>query len=174
MHMKTTTIFGAHRTTALLFAIALAACAPTTVRAELSQWELSQRAIDAGNRRDDERKAREYQDHLINGDGGTKYAPASDHYAAIAYSPSTKNWGYSYNYSSLQAAQNAAVSHCKAADAKPMGWASNGAYCALALGTNGAYACGYGPTAQAAQNNALAECAKFGADCKVVKCVRSN
>lgn len=43
-------------------------------------------------------------------------AQAQDNYGAIAYSDSTGNWGYSYDYGSRSEAENSALSRCKSDD----------------------------------------------------------
>jgi len=165
--MKTTLKLQRNWKPTLMLALAIVTCATTAVRAE-TPWQ------EAEYRRDQERKARAYQDKLI--EGCTKSsASRSDQYAAIAYSPATKNWGYSYQYPNLAAAQRAAVGECKTADAIPVGWASNGWYCALALGEDGSWSAASGATAAVAKAEALKECRKLTTtQCVVVECVCSR
>src|SRR5262245_60450385 len=50
----------------------------------------------------------------------------ADCFAAIAYSPATGKYGYSYNYSSRSAAMRRALTQCPQADAKIVGWVEGG------------------------------------------------
>src|SRR5947199_10838755 len=54
-------------------------------------------------------------------------------FAAIAYSPSTGKYGYSYNYASRSAAEKVALQHLPQPDARIVCWVQAG-FCALALG----------------------------------------
>ena len=151
----------------LMFAFAITIAAPSGAFADTSDQE----------RRDYDRQHDQIYGHGLydHGDHGFTPTPSRpNQYAAIAYSPATKSWGFGRQYSSLAAARRAAVGECKAADAIPVGWASNGWYCALAIGADGSYGCGAGITVEAAKNNALKECRKFTADCSVVSCVSSR
>ena len=69
-------------------------------------------------------------------------------YAAIAYSRSTGQYGYGYNYRSRRAAEKAALAKCNAPDAFIANWVNWG-FAALALG-NDKSVCGigyvYGPS----------------------------
>lgn len=94
------------------------------------------------------------------------------YYAAIAYSPKTGKYGYSYSHGSLAAARTAALQHCPEKDARIVGWAQNN-YCALAEGDDG-FGCGFGGTPQQARAMALRECAKQTTGGKVVVCVFSG
>jgi hypothetical protein len=74
--------------------------------------------------------------------GSSTPAPAVeidfDTYAAVAFSPSTGKYGYAWNYRSRSAAEQVALSQCKAADAKIVGWVKGG-WLALAIGEENAY-----------------------------------
>jgi hypothetical protein len=98
----------------------------------------------------------------------------TEHYAAIAYSESTGEYGYAFDYGTLGAAQRMALTRCGAADARLVGWAKNGWYCALAVGADGSYGYGSGPTAARARTVALGHCREYTADCQVVVCVYSG
>ncbi len=175
--MKTTPRIRRTLELALLCAMVLAPCKPLAAYpGEKSMWERSQEAIDEANRRDAERREREYRDSLIRGgdNPGTPAPSPSSSYAAIVYSTSTKRWGYAYGYGSLEGAQTAARKHSDAADAAPVGWAVNGWYCALALGSNGSYGCGSAPTRAGAMQKALEACNQFGTGATVVACVCAN
>ena len=81
----------------------------------------------------------------------------ANQYAAIAYSSSTGNAGYSYNWSDLGDAENAAVASCGDADAVIVTWSQN-SWCALAVGDDGSYGYASGNTQCEAENAALANC----------------
>jgi hypothetical protein len=121
---------------------------------------------DEENRRDRMRQRERWAeaDNAPSADG--------DRYAAIAYSATTRRYGYAWDYDSLAKAQRVAVAGCKAADARPVTWAKNGWYCALAQGADGSYGSGSGPTAASARMAALSECRKHNNDCRVVVCIR--
>jgi serine/threonine-protein kinase len=87
-------------------------------------------------------------------------AAYADQYAAIAYSPSTGNIGYSYNCCSLAEARRLALDNCDGEDADVVTWARN-AYCALALGDDaGAYGTAWGRTRAEAESLALQWCSQ--------------
>jgi hypothetical protein len=87
----------------------------------------------------------------------------SDTYAAVAYSPSTGKYGYGWNYSSKYAAERAALSECRVADARIVGWAKFG-WLVLVVADDNAYgvapAWGEGATAAQACQGALRELRK--------------
>jgi serine/threonine-protein kinase len=95
-----------------------------------------------------------------------------DCFAAIAYSPKTGKYGYSYDYSSRGSADQAALRRCTEPDARIVSWCKN-AYCALAEGDDG-YGTGWGATAAQARANALRECEKNTTNAKIVVCVFSG
>jgi len=95
------------------------------------------------------------------------------YYAAIAYSPATGKYGYSYNFTTLADAQRRALAHCPAKDARVVVWSKEG-YCALATGKDGSYGWGYGTTAAQAQAHALAECNKLTTECHILQTVYSG
>jgi len=85
---------------------------------------------------------------------------AAADYAAIAYSKSTKSYGYSYDYGSREAAEAAALNRCDGYDKKIVVWVHNG-WCALALGDGTAYGYGWSTDCrQCAKNRALEECSQ--------------
>ena len=92
-----------------------------------------------------------------------------DSFAAIAYSPKTGKFGYSYEYGSRAAANQAALKHVPEPDAEIVAWTRN-AYCALAKGDDG-YGAAWGDSAAQARANALAACAKHTTGGKVLVCV---
>jgi hypothetical protein len=75
---------------------------------------------------------------LLAGTADSAWAYA---YGAIAYSPSTGKYGYSYNCYSEGEAERIALRNCRAADAEVEVWVENG-WAALAVGDDGSY--GYG------------------------------
>ena len=87
-----------------------------------------------------------------------------DHYAAIAYSPATGSYGYSYGCATSSRAEAIALGHCKGEDARIVCWVHNG-FCALAVGDDrSCWGIGYtyGPGANNidARQRALNECAQ--------------
>lgn len=85
-------------------------------------------------------------------------------YAAIAYSPATGKFGYSYNLRSRAAADKVALEKCAAEDARIVTWVSKG-FVALALGTDKScwgvgWSYGNGSSNTAAKENALNDCQK--------------
>ena len=85
---------------------------------------------------------------------GSAYA---NQYAAIAYSSSTGNAGYSWSACSLEDAETAAVNSCGETDAVILTWSRN-CWCALAVADDGAYGTGSGNTQEEAESAALAIC----------------
>jgi hypothetical protein len=126
---------------------------------------------DVGFERDEQERYRRAMDAKWDGQGGGE--ADEDCFAAIAYSPSTRKWGYSYDWSTRGAAERQAIAQCKAADARVVAWSQN-AYCALALGKEGSWGASYGATAAEARARALTRCRKHTPDCKVVLCVFSG
>lgn len=59
-------------------------------------------------------------------------------YAAVAYSESTGEYGYGWDHASRGAAERTALAHCKASDAKIVGWVKAG-WLVLAVGEDKAY-----------------------------------
>jgi hypothetical protein len=101
-----------------------------------------------------------------------------DTYAAIAYSPSTGKWGYSYNYGSRWSAERAALSRCEGKDARIVAWVNNG-FCALSLGDDKSawgvgYSYGDGATNTFAKRRALAECGNRTTNARIVLCICST
>ncbi len=81
-------------------------------------------------------------------------------YSAIAYSPSTGAYGYSYNCRSLAEAKQLALSYCDYEDARIVVWVRNG-WCALAVGDDGAYGYAWASTQYEARRLALAYCQQY-------------
>ena len=85
-----------------------------------------------------------------------------DTYAAIAYSPETGRYGYGFRCSSKEEAGQEAIRQCHADDARALIYTYN-AWCALAVGDNGAYGSAWGATPEAASLFARLQCLGFGA-----------
>ena len=92
---------------------------------------------------------------------------AAQNYGAIAYSPSTKAYGWSYDYPSRGAAESAALANCgkQANDCIVPLWFRN-ACGALAIGSNG-YGTAWASQRSSAENQALAVCRRNTMDCAV-------
>ncbi|MEP6672022.1 MAG: DUF4189 domain-containing protein [Chthoniobacter sp.] len=94
---------------------------------------------------------------------------AACQFSAIAYSQSTKRWGYAWGKESRAAAERAAIRYCQSPDAEALCWAKGGWYCAFAVGPK-SYGSAMAATAEEAQAKAL----KFGNDvaggCRIVLC----
>jgi hypothetical protein len=93
-------------------------------------------------------------------------------YAAVAYSTSTGEFGYAYNYYSLAEAKREALSTCPADDAEIVGWVQGG-FLVLAIGEDNSYGIGWeygdGASTRAAAATARANCESH--DTRVVKMV---
>jgi serine/threonine-protein kinase len=72
---------------------------------------------------------------------GTAQVSRADAFGAIAYSPSTGNYGYWYGANCLAAAEVGALSGCNAPDRQVVATVENG-WAALAVNNNGGW--GYG------------------------------
>ena len=87
-----------------------------------------------------------------------------DRFAAIAYSPSTGKYGYSYNYRSRSAAETAALGHLSQPDARIVCWVKAG-FCALAKGDDNSewgagWSYGKGARTEDAKEAAVEDCEK--------------
>ena len=78
-------------------------------------------------------------------------------YAAIAYSPSTGNYGYSYGYPCLDDAEAAAVTNSGDCEAQVVVTAEN-EYLALAQNDDGTYGYGFSGSRYLAQATAMHNC----------------
>jgi hypothetical protein len=92
---------------------------------------------------------------------------AADNYGAIAYSPSTGAHGWSFDYGSRVAAENAALANCRqhATDCSVPIWFRN-ACGALAVGPNG-YGSGWGTSRSIAERLALKICRQNSGGCTI-------
>lgn len=87
---------------------------------------------------------------------------AFDYYAAIAYSPSTTQYGYCYGKTSRPAAEATAIANARAYDARVVVTSRN-AWCALARSNRGSgYGVGYSLSKSAAMSFALRYCPNNG------------
>lgn len=91
-------------------------------------------------------------------------------HGAIAYSPNTGAYGYSYNYSTQKQAENEAMYNCdmRARDCVIATTFYN-ACGAVAAGRNGGWGADWGNTAYDAQENALAMCSNYDNGCQIVR-----
>ena len=85
-----------------------------------------------------------------------------DTFAAIAYSPSTGKYGYSYNYRSRSGAEKIALEHLPQPDARIVCWVQAG-FCALAKGDDKSewgvgWSYGKGARTEDAREGAVKEC----------------
>jgi Domain of unknown function (DUF4189) len=78
-------------------------------------------------------------------------------YAAIAYSPATGRYGYTFNYNYLGDAETDALARCDAPDAEIVAWCYN-EWCALAVSDDGSFGYASGLTQADAEAAALANC----------------
>ena len=100
--------------------------------------------------------------------------PAADKFGAIAYSESTRRYGYACGYDTREAAEQAARDACKADDAAVVVWAQN-ACCALALDLDGdAYGWAWAENAEDAKAKALANCLKHTAHAYVAVSISAS
>ena len=101
-----------------------------------------------------------------------------DSYAAVAFSPSTGEYAFSYDYGSRSSAQNAALKRLNKPDGKIVCWVNNG-FCALALGDEvGSYGVGWrwgdGASTRGAAEGAVDECSKRTSGARVVLIISSD
>jgi hypothetical protein len=61
-----------------------------------------------------------------------------DRYGALVYSPKTGKYGYSWNHTTREAAEKAALAECKEPDAKVLTWVKFG-WAALVIAEDNAY-----------------------------------
>jgi serine/threonine-protein kinase len=78
-------------------------------------------------------------------------------FGAIAYSPSTGRYGWSYQAIDRPTAERIAIDSCGASDAMVVVWGTK-AFLALAIADAGAYGWGWDETPSGAQQRALAGC----------------
>jgi hypothetical protein len=109
--------------------------------------------------------ARDYDDQDDRGDSAQEY------YGAIAYSPSTRAHGWSYDYASRSDAKRRALDQCNrhADDCVVPVWFRN-ACGALAVGADG-YGSGWGASRKLAETYAIQSCGRYSASCAVIRWV---
>ena len=101
---------------------------------------------------------------------------AREHYGAIAYSPSTRAHGWSYDYGSRGEAERRARDQCnrhlddrQAEDCVVPVWFRN-ACGALAVGDDG-YGSGWGVSRKAAETFAIQSCGRYSGGCSIIRWV---
>jgi uncharacterized protein DUF4189 len=96
---------------------------------------------------------------------------ARAYYGAIAYSPSTRAHGWSYDYDSRGEAERRALDKCNrhAGDCVVPVWFRN-ACGALAVGADG-YGSGWGVSRKAAETFAVQSCGRYSGGCSIVRWV---
>lgn len=88
-------------------------------------------------------------------------------YGAIAYSPSTERYGWSWRCRDRPTAEQTALASCPVPDAQLLVWGE--ATClALAIGDRGTFGFGWGNDSQVASRFALAECHKHSSTARLV------
>ena len=94
-----------------------------------------------------------------------------DRYAAVAYSPTAKKWGYGNNYATKGEAIARALSECGYSDAGT-NWCKN-AWIAIAISDKspGGWGSGWGKTPEAARQSARRQCRARNPDARIVACV---
>ena len=101
-------------------------------------------------------------------------AQGKDYYGAISYSLKSGSHGYSYNYSTREAAETKSDRECEGysgyGDCKTLIWFRNGCG-ALATSPTRAYGSGWGADRGIAEANALIGCRKYSHSCKIVRWV---
>ncbi len=104
--------------------------------------------------------------------GSADAARAQDNYGAIAYSPSSRAHGYSYDFPSREAAEARALNECHkhASDCQVPLWFRN-ACGALAVGNGGGWGTGWGTNQQLAERYALDTCHGYTSNCSVIRWV---
>jgi hypothetical protein len=95
-------------------------------------------------------------------------------YAAVAYSPSTGQWGYGNGFTSQDEAIARARAECGQGDARTF-WCKD-AWIALAISDRsaGGFGWAYAATASAARSKALAQCRSRNPDARVIVCVSAS
>lgn len=108
---------------------------------------------------------------LISAFWSASLVEAADVYAAVAYSPSTRQWGYSQGYPTRAQAISRALRECGSRDARTF-WTKN-AWIALAVSDRspGSFGWAWASTASQARANARRQCLLRNPDARVVVCV---
>jgi serine/threonine-protein kinase len=108
---------------------------------------------------------------LGSGVGVAQEYTAPEYYGAIAYSPSNRAHGWSYDYSSRRDAEHRALVLCRrhADDCIVPVWFRN-ACGALAVGADG-YGSGWGASRKSAEGQAIQSCRRYSGNCVVIRWV---
>jgi serine/threonine-protein kinase len=113
--------------------------------------------------------ARDYDDR----DASDREYATQEYYGAIAYSPSTRAYGWAYDYASRGGAKERALAQCQrhadANDCVVPVWFRN-ACGALAIGADG-YGTGWGVSRKLAESYAIQSCGRYSDGCSVVRWV---
>jgi serine/threonine-protein kinase len=95
-------------------------------------------------------------------------------YGAIAYSPESGDYGYSFSFSSRSGAERRAQRECGRADCEIAVWFRNSCG-AIAVSDEGTWAGGRGNTEDAAGRDAKTDCVKYGGEeCEVLHALCSR
>jgi hypothetical protein len=94
-------------------------------------------------------------------------------FCAIAYSPTTFQWGYSWGKQSRQAAEEDAIAKSESPDAKILCWSKGSWYCALADGPD-SYGAAPGETPEIAKAEAMRIANEHGSGNRIVLLVGGN
>ena len=99
---------------------------------------------------------------------GTGGAAMADNYGAIAYSPSSGGYGYSYDHLSRRDAENRAMAECRARarGCRIAIWFRNSCG-SVARGTNG-WGSAWAESAQAAERAAVRNCSRHTRGCRTL------
>jgi len=129
------------------------------------QYEERQREYREQQSEEQHQKAlRDIQEGSQSGRG----SGGSGAYGAIAYSPDSGDYGYSFSYSSRAGAERRAKRECGKTDCTIAAWFRNSCG-ALATGDDGTWAGGRGDSESAARRDAQSDCVKEGGkNCEVV------
>jgi len=87
-----------------------------------------------------------------------RYGFTGNGYGAIAFSASTRRYGYSYGAADRSAAERIALAHCHGSDATILAWGQR-TFLALALADDGAYGWAWDSGRNDAAGRAIAGCA---------------
>jgi hypothetical protein len=96
-------------------------------------------------------------------------AQAAERYGAIAYSPQSGAYGYSYDYNSRADAENVAINNCRqhGTGCEIAIWFRN-ACGAVATGRNGGWGSAWANSRAAAENMAINYCSNYTTNCSVL------
>jgi Domain of unknown function (DUF4189) len=105
------------------------------------------------------------------GDGAAEERASPEYFGAIAYSPSNRAHGWSYDYPTRKAAERRALDQCSrhAEDCIVPVWFRN-ACGALAVGPDG-YGGAWGPSRKSAEGQAIQSCRRYSGGCAVIRWV---